>query len=754
MQLRLNLVNIGILSLVAAAKVSLDDGVWDLQEDFSKPNGSISLTSPEGKQYTLTRYLESYAQPENPYFGNNLTTVCETPEDILANKLLENGDPDPLEVQNVAIPVGSEFLGYYGYPGRVGWTVFVGTVNSTEVMPIYDGATRTNYDASMFISELGGKTRNHTEGFLGGAVPLTVFHYPLENTTDPNPTSYAEVLVFADADSESARLFPTYTRLLVVKDGKVSNTTYSGHYRPYGPFREAPTEEQFNAALIRTYIKWSEYLSQGLKLSVPEQDASDFALHAFAKEAIVRGNGITPRYGAVDRDYDGTEYDGFQDIFTSSLRANLDWGRFDFAKALIVDQFENVVGNDGMPSMRGPQTGQFGLELSLLARYGNLTGDWKTLAKYEEKIKAKAYVLTSLQDASLNIRSKDPGYGLIHGWSESDACLTADPSVWWKPYYGNTGLASRGLKDIAAVWGKISQQDSGRSQNWSKRAAQLQHQLSSSLNASIYHNMTPPYVPIMPGANETWWESLENQIYPDQQWGHRVYSELLQSGTLSSVQENAILDSLRAYYGTSIGVTTNFIPPNNASRELLGFISYGHAQALLRQDRIEEYLLFLYSHRFNTHTRGTWTASEVAEITGDITTFCLPAQMTSPILLRWALVYDDDGDALHLARGIPRRWLADPKGISVSHVPTRWGEVGYSLQYNKNSSTVTASLSLPDSVSQTKLYLRLPDGLTVNKESFKNSTGYSIGSTTNATAYILITGSPSSSNLTIPVTSL
>ena len=47
---------------------------------------------------------------------------------------------------------------------------------------------------------------------------------------------------------------------------------------------------------------------------------------------------------------------------------------------------------------------------------------------------------------------------------------------------------------------------------------------------------------------------------------------------------------------------------------------------LLRLDRVEEFLLFLYSHRFHDHTPGSWTAGEVAGINGGTATFCIPAQ--------------------------------------------------------------------------------------------------------------------------------
>ncbi|NEL42558.1 MAG: Tat pathway signal protein, partial [Xanthomonas perforans] len=86
---------------------------------------------------------------------------------------------------------------------------------------------------------------------------------------------------------------------------------------------------------------------------------------------------------------------------------------------------------------------------------------------------------------------------------------------------------------------------------------------------------------------------------------------------------------------------------------LLGFISYGYAQQLLRLDRIEEYLLFVYAHRYQVHTRGSWTAGEVSGITGGMPLFCIPAQMTIPLLLRWMLVSDDSaGEQLFLARAL------------------------------------------------------------------------------------------------------
>ena len=101
---------------------------------------------------------------------------------------------------------------------------------------------------------------------------------------------------------------------------------------------------------------------------------------------------------------------------------------------------------------------------------------------------------------------------------------------------------------------------------------------------------------------------------------------------------NQVIDCMRAYGATTLGVVANVGRVQEDGREILGFISYGYAQTLLRLDRIEEFLLFLYSHRYHAHTRGSWTAGEVTGITGDSGTYCVPAQQTIPLLVRWMLV--------------------------------------------------------------------------------------------------------------------
>src|SRR5260370_28690610 len=168
---------------------------------------------------------------------------------------------------------------------------------------------------------------------------------------------------------------------------------------------------------------------------------------------------------------------------------------------------------------------------------------------------------------------------------------------------------------------------------------------------------------------------------------------------------------MRAYGATTLGVVANVEPPHAEGRDILGFISYGYAQTLLRLDRVEEYLLFVYSHRYHDHTRGSWTAGEVAGIDGDNALFCIPAQLTIPLLVRWMLVLEDsDEDRLYFGKGLPREWVGSGKEIRIDQAPTRWGRVNFSLLTNPDAKRVVAKVELARPGEPKELYgkLRLP----------------------------------------------
>jgi hypothetical protein len=221
-------------------------------------------------------------------------------------------------------------------------------------------------------------------------------------------------------------------------------------------------------------------------------------------------------------------------------------------------------------------------------------------------------------------------------------------------------------------------------------------------------DMNPPYIGPLPGAKLTFRESMATERPSPQQWPHRPYAELLQADVLPPKLANLVVDCMRAYGATTMGVLANVGRANPNGRAILGFISYGHAQQLLRLDRVEEFLLFLYSHRYHDHTPGSWTAGEVAGITGGNATFCIPAQQTIPLLVRWMLVLDDsDEDRLYFGKGLPHEWVASGKEIKIEKAPTPWGRVSFRMAADAAQKRVTATVELARAGSPKEIHVKL-----------------------------------------------
>jgi hypothetical protein len=685
---------------------------WKVYEDLRTRDGVLTFVSATGKARVLPKTAEATFAEDGPqYLGLDLKDIGMSGTDLLADKLLAHGDPNEDDVRRAAPPMDSE---HHGGPGsRPSWNTIVGTRECSDTMPVYpSGNTRTYHPVQYFKELTQERAAKRHEGLIGGWMPAVRKVLPGDNG------SHYEIVVFGDVLAKDRFIVQTWHRTAHIEDGKMIKVEYGYSYPAYTRRRIDPKPEEFYQALLEFAEYWDRQMNDVAAITLPDASWSNMVTYAFVKEQIVRPGGVYPKYGAVERDYYGPEYDGFQDTFTMSFFANLECGRFTLAHDIFDNYFSDFVDAKGMINMRGPGTGQFGLTLSLIARYYDYTRDKALLLKHREKIEATANLLAELQDEALKLPASDPGYGLIHGWCESDSCLAPDPSVWWKPYFSNSACTVRGWRDIAATWSKLNLSGAETlTADWKHRSDQLQTTLAKSIDANTKREKKPAYIGPLPGATLTFWESMQQEHPSEQQWPHRCYAELLQPGVLSAEQANTVIDCMRAYGATTLGVVANVERPHPTGRDILGFISYGYAQELLRLDRIEEYILFLYAHRYHDHSRGSWTAGEVSGITGGGALFCIPAQQTIPLLVRWLLVYENsDEDRLYFGRAIPRAWIATGKPIAIEQAPTRWGRVNYRLE-PRGDNQLVGTITLPERgelPSELHVSFRLPAGKTLN----------------------------------------
>jgi hypothetical protein len=683
---------------------------WKAYEDLRTRDGAITLLALDGTGRVLAKTAEaSFATANPPYLGLTLREIGLSGPDLLADRLLRNGDPDPEEVESAAPPLGS--AAHEREYFRLQWDTFVGTKECFDTMPVFPpGNTRTYHPIQYFPELTEEAARKCYDGLLGGWMPAVRKVMPVSETT------YYEVLIFGDVEARDEFIVQTWHRTAKIENGKMVKAVYGYSYPAYPPRREPPKPEEFYRGLLVFADYWDRQLRDAAPANLPDNRWIDMSRHAFAKELMVRPGGVYPKYGAVDRDYYGSEYDGFQDIFTSAVYTNLEWGRFDQAQRIIDNYFTSFVDTKGVNNMRGPETAQFGLTLFLLARYYQYTRDAALLLKHRGKIQATASLLTDLHDESLRLPPGDIGYGMIHGWCESDSCLAPNPEMWWLPYFSNSAFAARGLKEIAPVWRAIhrTRPDTNAgalASDWQRRSAMLREAVVASVKKNIRHDMNPPYIGPFPGTTMTFRESLEKERPSPQRWAHRAYCELLQPDVLPADLANVVIDCMRAYGATTTGVVANVGPARPGWRAILGFISYGYAQMLLRLDRVEEYLLFLYSHGYHDHTRGSWVAGEVSGISGGTALFCIPAQQTIPMLVRWMLALEDsDEDRLYLGKGLPHAWVSSGKPISIKGAPTRWGRVTFHIAAQPSANRVRATVELERPGSPKQLQVKLRTG--------------------------------------------
>ncbi|MGE5113927.1 MAG: Tat pathway signal protein [Acidobacteriaceae bacterium] len=675
------------------AEFDLHGTHWKAYEDLRTRDGVITFTSPNGGRVLNKTAEAAFQGEEAPYLGMTLEEIGMSPRDLLADKLLASGDdPDPTMVMKAVPPHGSAQFrrGQENPDYRPRWDTFAGTVEALDTAPIYpSGSTRTYHPNQDFPEITPEVSRQRFDGLLGGWMPAVRKVMPLSGS------AYIEILIFGDVEAHDEFIVQTWHRTSRVENGKVTKVVYAHSYPEYPPARVAPKPEEFYRALLVFANYWDGHLHDFAATSLPDDSYVDMSKHCFAKELMVRPRGVYPKYGAVDRDYYGSEYDGFQDIFTMAVETNLEWGRFDEARKILDNYLGDFTDDKGMIDMRGPETAQFGMTLSLLARYYHYTHDGALLGKYRKKILATIQMLNEMHDASLKLSPSEPGYGIIHGWSESDACLHNTPSTWWLPYYANNAWTARGFIDIARAWEKLYPASRATAQGWAKRAQQLRETMLSAMQKNLQKDKNPPYINFYAGATKTFWESMQTENPTPQLWAHRPYAELLHADMLPAEMANTVIDCMRAYGATTIGIVANVERPHKTGRDILGFISYGYALELLRLDRIEEYLLFLYSHRYHDHSRGSWIAGEVSGVTGGQPLFCIPAQQTIPLLVRWMLVLEDsDDDRLYLAKAVPREWVLSGKPVSIEQAPTRWGKVSLNMVGDREKKTVTAKVNL------------------------------------------------------------
>ena len=667
-------------------------------ENFSDLYAPMLLVDSRGIRSSFGKTAESTSQDvPTLYFGHNWKDVAESPTDLLGRDVLRQpGDPTYELVSGAFPPIRQTWGDTYN---------FLGTPQTMDKVWFLYGGRSPNFDPAVFHPpvEQVRKDGKVLDGLLGGHLPILRFVYPEVSG------SYTEMLAFAPFRivEDNLRVQPVWYRVAHVVSGHPEWIRYVNSYLPYPP-RTGEDPRAFYRDLIGLQQGWDRILAGSTELDVPDARIANMARHSLIRSMMGRSAGF-PKYGVVDKNYGGTEHDGFPDTFTVETETMLDWGLIDTASAYIDNYLTHFVRDDGTILYRGPETGQFGRMLTIFAMYADHGGAAGLLLRHSKRIDAIADILLGMRRKALALDPSNPAYGMISGWSEADAVLEPDPARYMQPYFSNSCEAARGFRDLGLVWQRIGDPVlRARGVQLEQESKSLQRDLDVAMQRSTLHVDGETALPTIAGAKEPFHVVLQHDRSDPQYRSYRSWIEMLHSGLLSDERIDEVVDYCERHHDIILGMPMAY---GYRTFEMAGFLSYGHGYGLIQADRVRDALLMTYSLMAHQYTRGMWMAPETRRLAkGEwASAYCSPAQLAMALMTRWLLAFEDPRDGtLWLGKGLPRRWLASGGSVGVKAVPTRWGRVSYRLE--PTGPRIHAKVELPDSgIPRVRLRLRHPE---------------------------------------------
>jgi hypothetical protein len=676
-------------------------------EDYTQRDGHLIFVNAHGIRGDLAKSSEpTSADPAKLYLGHTPQEILDSPRDLLADQILSSSDdPSYDEIASAFEPI-SKMQTYS----------FVGTPDTYDKIGFAYGGRSPNFDPAPYESSIAKirEQRQVLDGLVGGYLPVLRFVYPQEKQ------SWTEMIAFAPwrISNGNDHVQPVWYRVSRIENGRLKWAKYIDSYHPFPP-RTGYDPKLFYSDLAALSDRWNQFLAPGMKIDLPDERLANMARYALVRARMTRV-GDFPKYGAVDKDYAGSEHDGFPDSFTADTTAMLEWGLLDLAARYIENYFAKFVRDDGSLLYRGPEVGQYGRMLTVAAEYVNYGGHPDLLLRYRTRIDGITNLLLGLRNKGKTLPFDDPAYGMLAGWSEADASLDPAPQRYMQPYFSNSTEAARGFRDVGRVWEKIGRQNNDSALvAWGRRLQREADELLNDLNAAFSRSILAvggeKILPAIAGAKEPFHIAVPRDNTDPQFRSYRAYAEMLYSGSLSKDQVRTIADYRASHHDTILGVPTAY---GYRTADLAGFLAYGHGFALIQHDFARQALLLLYSVMAHQYTRGAWLAPETRNVLmeGNAAPYCVPAQLFVPLMTRWMLVFEDpESETLWLGKVMPREWLADGKKISVSAAPTRWGPVSFSIASHLDSGGVVVDLDLPSGdAGKVHLRLRAPGGAKIH----------------------------------------
>lgn len=451
----------------------------------------------------------------------------------------------------------------------------------------------------------------------------------------------------------------------------------------------------FLTELARLDAHWRERLAPSMRLALPEARPARSALTGLVRTATV-WVGSHPKYGLGA--YAEAMHDGFPPTVLWQVAVETEWGLLDAARERLSCWLGRFVGDDGQFRYYGPAVSEYGQMLCLAERFAEVADDAGWLESHAKPLAAIAGHLLGLREEAL--RQPEPETrGLLYGVAEAD---TRESRAF---YLSGSAWAARGLEAASRTLSRTA-----RHGDLAHRCAEESDGLLTDVRRvaeACAIAGDPAFVPPHPGVREPFGSLTDGELAS--YTNYRYWPELLSSSVLPPELADSI-ERYRSLHGGELAGTIRFL--GHLDDWPLAHLAYHW----LATDATDRALLAFYGHLALHEMPGTYCSYEQVQIAAagqhrlGVADLCVPVQLTTALLLKWMLVWEDrPADELWLLRAVPRRWLAPGEGLRVEGAPTRWGKLSFRAAVERDLVRVEIDppARCPGSV---VVRLRRPDG--------------------------------------------
>ena len=687
-------------------------------ENFRDADGHVVFVDESGIEVDLSKTSEPVSADSGKLFlGHTREAVLSNATDILGREVLARAkEPTYEEIRSIFPP--NQGAPKYGSNSSLSLEAFVGTPETEEKVYFEPGGSATRTVDVAFLQPSIKKV------IEGGYLPAFRFVWP------ESDGAWTELIAFAPFRlvNDNHRSQSVWYRMSRVESGHLKWSRYFDSFVPFHETRVTRDRIDDGAAFWHDLeifrIRWNQIVAQEMKIHLPDERVANMARFSllvpimtdFRNDSLY---GIPAEPSGVG--YGDLQHEGFPDAFTTQIATMMDWGLIERSGRHIDYYLKYIVRDDGSILYRGPETGQYGRILALLARFVTLGGDPQILISNRQKIEGVVHLLLGLRQEGLALARDDPAYGLLVGRSEADSFSWADPTRYNKPYFSNSAEAVLGFSELGDIWLRLGRERKDETMqtlgiNLKQQATDLQRDLASSIERSKFKAGNEAFVPAYAGAAELPDVAVARHRVDPQLASTRVYMEMLDSGVLTPDVTGMVRSYLDTHHGLMLRLPLlTWGAEKDTPYASVGFLSQGFGYSLVQDDRIREALLFLYSEMAHQYTRGTWIAPEERDPLGSgwdrMMHYGSAGQEVVAEMVRWLLTFEDPRTGtLWLAKGIPQAWLEDGKTIVVDDVPTKYGAVSYSITSHMNAREIDAKIKFPSMGISAETRLRLRAG--------------------------------------------